>query len=66
MLDDYYYMLIIVVFFFGYLLCGMEIFDVIKYLDYVNIMFYDLYGVWNDYVGYNVVLYDIGKDFELM
>ncbi|SDL00507.1 chitinase C-terminal domain-containing protein [Streptomyces indicus] len=49
----------------GYLLRGMETFQVQKYLDYVNIMSYDLHGAWNEYVGPNASLYDDGKDAEL-
>jgi chitinase len=43
----------------------METFDVTKYLDYVNIMTYDLHGAWNDHVGHNAALFDTGKDSEL-
>ncbi|MGP3980183.1 chitinase C-terminal domain-containing protein [Streptomyces sp. KR80] len=49
----------------GYLLRGMETFQVQKYLDYVNVMSYDLHGAWNEYVGPNASLYDDGKDGEL-
>ncbi|MFE4669616.1 chitinase C-terminal domain-containing protein [Streptomyces sp. NPDC056716] len=49
----------------GYLLRGMETFQVQKYLDYVNIMSYDLHGTWNEHVGPNAALYDDGKDPEL-
>lgn len=49
----------------GYLLRGMETFQVQKYLDYVNIMSYDLHGAWNEYVGPNAALFDDGKDAEL-
>ncbi|MFE7429202.1 chitinase C-terminal domain-containing protein [Streptomyces sp. NPDC057545] len=49
----------------GYLLRGMETFQVQKYLDYVDIMSYDLHGAWNEYVGPNAALYDDGKDAEL-
>ncbi|MCS0639729.1 glycosyl hydrolase family 18 protein [Streptomyces sp. LP05-1] len=49
----------------GYLLRGMETFQVQKYLDYVNIMSYDLHGAWNEYVGPNASLFDDGKDSEL-
>ncbi|MEU3728875.1 glycosyl hydrolase family 18 protein [Streptomyces sp. NPDC033538] len=49
----------------GYLLRGMETFQVQKYLDYVNIMSYDLHGAWNEYVGPNASLFDDGKDPEL-
>ncbi|MGW4199455.1 chitinase C-terminal domain-containing protein [Streptomyces sp. NPDC004726] len=49
----------------GYLLRGMETFQVQKYLDYVNIMSYDLHGTWNEHVGPNAALYDDGKDSEL-
>ncbi|MFZ3493342.1 chitinase C-terminal domain-containing protein [Streptomyces sp. 5.8] len=49
----------------GYLLRGMETFQVTQYLDYVNIMSYDLHGAWNKYVGPNASLFDDGKDAEL-
>ncbi|MGW6917878.1 chitinase C-terminal domain-containing protein [Kitasatospora sp. NPDC054939] len=49
----------------GYLLRGMETFQIGQYLDYVNIMSYDLHGAWNKYVGPNASLFDDGKDGEL-
>ncbi|GAA5216743.1 chitinase C-terminal domain-containing protein [Streptomyces thinghirensis] len=49
----------------GYLLRGMETFQVQKYLDYVNIMSYDLHGAWNEHVGPNASLFDDGEDSEL-
>ncbi len=50
----------------GYLLRGMEVFPVTQYLDYVNIMSYDLHGAWNDHVGPNAALFDDGRDSELI
>ncbi|GAA1506489.1 chitinase [Agromyces terreus] len=49
----------------GWLLRGAEVYQVTPYLDYVNIMSYDLHGSWNDYVGGNGPLFDDGKDPEL-
>ncbi|MEU3598280.1 glycosyl hydrolase family 18 protein [Streptomyces sp. NPDC006798] len=49
----------------GYLLRGMETFETTKYLDYLNIMSYDLHGTWNEHVGPNAALFDDGKDSEL-
>ena len=49
----------------GYLLRGMETFQATQYLDYVNIMSYDLHGAWNSHVGHNASLYDTGLDSEL-
>ncbi|WP_368485868.1 glycosyl hydrolase family 18 protein [Pseudoalteromonas sp. SD03] len=49
----------------GYLLRGMETFQAVKYLDYVNIMSYDLHGAWNSHVGHNAALFDTGLDSEL-
>ncbi|MCS0174076.1 chitinase C-terminal domain-containing protein [Vibrio alginolyticus] len=63
--DGIHYMLTIAAPSSGYLLRGMETFDVTKYLDYVNIMSYDLHGAWNDHVGHNAALFDTGKDSEL-
>ncbi|WP_419244217.1 chitinase C-terminal domain-containing protein [Photobacterium leiognathi subsp. mandapamensis] len=63
--DNIHYMLTIAAPSSGYLLRGMETFDVTKYLDYVNIMSYDLHGAWNDHVGHNAALFDTGKDSEL-
>lgn len=63
--DGQHYMLTIAAPSSGYLLRGMEDFDVTPYLDYVNIMTYDLHGAWNEYVGHNAALYDTGEDAEL-
>ncbi len=63
--DGIHYMLTIAAPSSGYLLRGMETMDVTKYLDYVNIMSYDLHGAWNEHVGHNAALYDTGKDSEL-
>lgn len=49
----------------GYLLRGMETFQATQYLDYVNIMSYDLHGAWNSHVGPNAALFDTGEDSEL-
>ncbi|SHF51881.1 chitinase family 18 [Microbulbifer donghaiensis] len=49
----------------GYLLRGQETMQISRYLDYVNIMTYDLHGAWNEYVGHNSALYDNGNDPEL-
>ncbi|EKO3944033.1 chitinase C-terminal domain-containing protein [Vibrio fluvialis] len=63
--DGTHYMLTIAAPSSAYLLRGMETMAVTKYLDYVNIMSYDLHGAWNDHVGHNAALYDTGKDSEL-
>ncbi|NAW65678.1 chitodextrinase [Photobacterium halotolerans] len=63
--DGHHYMLTIAAPSSGYLLRGMETMSVTKYLDYVNIMTYDLHGAWNDYVGHNASLFDSGLDAEL-
>ncbi|WP_371929383.1 chitinase C-terminal domain-containing protein [Photobacterium sp. CCB-ST2H9] len=63
--DGHHYMLTIAAPSSGYLLRGMETMAVTKYLDYVNIMSYDLHGAWNEFVGHNASLYDSGLDAEL-
>jgi GH18 family chitinase/chitodextrinase len=63
--DDKYYQLTIAAPSSGYLLRGMETFQTTQYLDFVNIMSYDLHGAWNDHVGHNAPLFDTGKDSEL-
>nr|WP_086938938.1 glycosyl hydrolase family 18 protein [Thaumasiovibrio occultus] len=63
--DGRHYLLTIAAPSSGYLLRGMETMEMNKYLDYVNIMTYDLHGAWNDHVGPNAPLYDTGKDSEL-
>ncbi|WP_394616563.1 chitinase C-terminal domain-containing protein [Lentzea sp. JNUCC 0626] len=49
----------------GWLLRGQETYGVTRYLDYLNIMSYDLHGAWNHFVGPNAALYDNGQDAEL-
>ena len=63
--DGQHYMLTIASPSSGYLLRGMEAFQVTEFLDYVNIMSYDLHGAWNQFVGPNAPLFDSGEDAEL-
>lgn len=49
----------------GWLLRGAEVHQILPYLDYVNIMSYDLHGSWNQYVAGNAALFDDGRDPEL-
>ena len=63
--DNKYYLLAVAAPASGYLLRGMETYQVTQYLDYVNIMSYDLHGAWNQFVGPNAALYDDGRDAEL-
>ncbi|WP_435099993.1 glycosyl hydrolase family 18 protein [Arhodomonas sp. AD133] len=63
--DETHYMLTVAAPASGYLLRGMETFQVARYLDYINIMSYDLHGAWNRFVGHNASLYDTGEDAEL-
>ncbi|MDN3637359.1 glycosyl hydrolase family 18 protein [Simiduia curdlanivorans] len=64
--DGKHYMLTIASPSSGYLLRGMEAFKSVQYLDYVNIMSYDLHGSWNQFVGPNAPLFDNGEDSELL
>lgn len=64
--DGKHYMLTIASPSSGYLLRGMEAFEATQYLDYVNIMSYDLHGAWNQFVGPNAALFDNGQDAELI
>ncbi|WP_020674074.1 chitinase C-terminal domain-containing protein [Amycolatopsis nigrescens] len=63
--DGKHYMLTAAVSASGWILRGAETYQVTQYLDYANIMTYDLHGAWNQYVGPNAALYDNGKDAEL-
>jgi GH18 family chitinase len=63
--DEHYYLLSSAVSASGYLLRGMENFPGLPYLDYANLMSYDMHGSWNQYVGPNSPLYDDGNDAEL-
>ena len=64
--DGKYYLLTIAAPSSGYLLRGMENFESLKYLDFVNVMSYDLHGAWNEFVGPNAALFDDGRDAELV
>ncbi len=64
--DARHYMLTVAAPSSAYLLRGMEVYQVTRYLDYVNLMSYDLHGSWNQFVGPNAALYDDGKDAELV
>ncbi|MFG3708999.1 glycosyl hydrolase family 18 protein [Micromonospora sp. NPDC047670] len=63
--DGKYYLLTVAAPASGWLLRGMESHQAVQYLDYVNIMSYDLHGSWNHFVGPNAALYDNGDDAEL-
>jgi len=63
--DGKYYMLTVAAPASGWLLRGMEAYQTTQYLDYINIMSYDLHGAWNKFVGPNAALYDNGDDAEL-
>jgi chitinase len=63
--DGHYYMLTAAVPGSGWLLRGEEVYQVVQYLDFANIMSYDLHGAWNLYVAGLAPLYDDGKDPEL-
>lgn len=62
--DGKYYMLTAAVSASGWILRGHDSYQVVPYLDYANIMSYDLHGSWNHFVGPNAALYDDGKDIE--
>jgi chitinase len=63
--DGKYYLLTVAAPSSGWLLRGMESYQALQYLDYVNMMTYDLHGAWNQYVGPNAALFDNGDDGEL-
>lgn len=63
--DGKYYMLTVAAPASGWLLRGMEAFQSAQYLDYINMMTYDLHGAWNKFVGPNAALFDDGQDGEL-
>lgn len=63
--DGKYYLLTAAVPASSYLLRGMESFQALRYLDFVNLMSYDLHGTWNEFVGPQAPLFDDGKDLEL-
>ncbi len=60
-----YYLLTVAAPSSGYLLRGQENFVATQYLDYINMMTYDLHGAWNHFVGPNAALFDNGDDAEL-
>ncbi len=64
--DNRYYQVTIAAPASGYLLRGMENMAALQYLDFVNVMSYDLHGAWNEFVGPNAALFDDGKDAELV
>jgi chitinase len=64
--DGRYYLLTVAAPSSGYLLRGQENFAATQYLDYINMMSYDLHGAWNHFVGPNAALYDNGDDAELV
>ncbi|MCC5853689.1 MAG: chitinase C-terminal domain-containing protein [Alkalimonas sp.] len=64
--DGVHYQLTMAVPSSAYLLRGMEVFDALQYLDFINVMSYDLHGSWNQFVGPNAALFDTGEDAELV
>ncbi|MBY0573009.1 MAG: chitinase C-terminal domain-containing protein [Undibacterium sp.] len=64
--DNRYYQLSIAATASAWMLRGMENYAGLQYLDFANIMTYDLHGAWNEFVGPNAALFDDGKDAELV
>ncbi|SHJ29581.1 Chitinase, GH18 family [Clostridium cavendishii DSM 21758] len=48
----------------AWILGGMGKGEYLQYLDFVNLMTYDLHGSWNGYVGHNAALYADSRDPE--
>jgi GH18 family chitinase len=63
--DGRHYLLTAAVSASGWILRGSEGFAVTPYLDFANLMTYDLHGAWNHFVGPNAALFDDGRDGEL-
>ena len=63
--DGTYYQLTVAAPSSGWLLRGQEVHQIVQYLDFVNMMTYDLHGTWNHFVGHNGALFDSGRDPEL-
>ncbi len=63
--DDRYYQLTVAAPASSYMLRGLEQYKPAIYLDFLNMMSYDLHGSWNAFVGHNAPLYDNGADPEL-
>lgn len=63
--DGTYYQLTVAAPSSGWLLRGQEVHQIVQYLDFVNMMTYDLHGTWNHFVGHNGALFDSGQDPEL-
>ncbi|KAJ3287389.1 hypothetical protein HK104_008639 [Borealophlyctis nickersoniae] len=60
--DNKYYLLTIAAPDSGWLMRGMEVFQVGEYLDFINIMSYDLHGAWDGKVAAHAALYDNNND----
>ncbi len=63
--DGKHYLLTAAVSSSGWILRGAETYQVTQYLDFANLMSYDLHGSWNHFVGPNAALFDDGADAEL-
>ncbi|GII84012.1 hypothetical protein Ssi03_20020 [Sphaerisporangium siamense] len=63
--DGKYYLLTAATTASGWILRGSESYQVTQYLDYANMMTYDLHGAWNQFVGPLQALYDDGTDAEM-
>ncbi|WP_433256745.1 chitinase C-terminal domain-containing protein [Streptosporangium sp. CA-135522] len=63
--DGKYYLLTAATSASGWILRGSESYQVTPYLDFANMMTYDLHGAWNQFVGPLQALYDDGTDAEM-
>ncbi|MEV7005875.1 glycosyl hydrolase family 18 protein [Streptosporangium sp. NPDC051022] len=63
--DGKYYLLTAATTASGWILRGSESYQVTPYLDFANMMTYDLHGAWNRFVGPLQALYDDGSDAEM-